>query len=135
MDPAPDQLSPYYKDLDNYGFKQFDYIWEPRDVVGGDFYWIAKKDNWTCIVLADCTGHGIPGAFMTMISSTILDRVSSIEDLSQPDIVLNKLDEFLENALKLNETQLDYIEDIIVDSSQALEMANIYTNILTFTPI
>ena len=41
---------------------------------------------------------------MTMISSTILDRVSSIEDLSQPEIVLSKLDEFLEDALRLNES-------------------------------
>ena len=88
--------------LNYYGFNEIDYIWEPRDVVGGDFYWIANKNDWTCFVLADCTGHGIPGAFMTLISSTILDRVSSIQNLDQPDKVLNKLDQFLEEALSVN---------------------------------
>ena len=83
-------------------FNEIDYIWVPRDVIGGDFYWIANKNDWTCFVLADCTGHGIPGAFMTLISSTILDRVSSIQNLDQPDKVLNKLDQFLEEALSVN---------------------------------
>lgn len=88
-----------------YGFHDFEFIWEPRDIVGGDFYWLDKKGDWTCFVLADCTGHGIPGAFMTLISSTLLDRVSSIEDLSQPDIILNQLDEFLEETLKLKDNK------------------------------
>ena len=89
-------------DLNKFGFSQFDYLWEPRDIVGGDFYWIANKSDWTCFILADCTGHGIPGAFMTLISSTILDRVSSIESLNQPENILNRLDQYLEEALNLN---------------------------------
>ena len=56
-----------------------------------------KKGEWTCFVMADCTGHGIPGAFMTLISSTLLDRVKSMDDLSQPDLILNQLDKLLEN--------------------------------------
>ena len=97
-------------DLKKFGFSQFDYLWEPRDVVGGDFYWIANKDNWTCFVLADCTGHGIPGAFMTLISSTILDRINSIESLNQPKNILNKLDQYLEEALnfKTNKTEINF---------------------------
>ena len=62
-----------------------------------------KKDEWTCFVMADCTGHGIPGAFMTLISSTLLDRIKSLEDLSQPERILNQLDELLEETLKLKE--------------------------------
>ena len=57
----------------------------PRDVVGGDFYWVGKKGDWTCLVVSDCTGHGIPGAFMTPISTTLLNRVKEIVDLSHPD--------------------------------------------------
>ena len=60
-------------------------------------------DEWTSFVIADCTGHGIPGAFMTLISSTLLDQFKSLEDLSQPDRILNKLDELLEETLKLKE--------------------------------
>ena len=69
-------------DCYKYGFREFEYLWEPRDIVGGDFYWLDKHEDWTSFVVADCTGHGIPGAFMTLISSTLLDRVRSIEDLS-----------------------------------------------------
>ena len=92
-------------ECDNFGFNEFEYLWEPRDIVGGDFYWMDKKDEWTCFVLADCTGHGIPGAFMTLISSTLLDRIKSLEDLSQPERILNQLDELLEQTLKLKENE------------------------------
>ena len=88
---------------ENFGFNEFEYLWEPRDIVGGDFYWMDKKDEWTCFVMADCTGHGIPGAFMTLISSTLLDRIKSFEELSQPERILNQLDELLEETLKLKE--------------------------------
>ena len=59
-------------DLLHYGFRDLEYVWQPRDTIGGDFYWLEKKDGWTCLVVADCTGHGIPGAFKTLISSTLL---------------------------------------------------------------
>ena len=90
-------------DLSHFGFRDLEYIWQPRDTIGGDFYWLEKKDGWTCLVVADCTGHGIPGAFMTLISSTLLDRISSIKDLSHPDTILNDLDEFLQKSLSLDE--------------------------------
>ena len=92
-------------DCNKYGFKEFEYLWEPRDIVGGDFYWLDKDDDWTSFVVADCTGHGIPGAFMTLISSTLLDRVKSLDDLSRPDVILNQLDEFLESKLRLKENK------------------------------
>ena len=97
-------------DLAQYGFRNLEYVWQPRDTIGGDFYWLEKKDGWTCLVVADCTGHGIPGAFMTLISSTLLDRISSLKDLSHPDAILNDLDEFLQKSLSLNERhqQIDF---------------------------
>ena len=88
---------------DSHGFKEFKYVWEPRDIVGGDFYWIGQKESWTSLIVADCTGHGIPGAFMTLISSTLLDRVANLSDLSQPDRILDQLDELLESTLKYRE--------------------------------
>ena len=92
-------------DCNTYGFNEFEYMWEPRDIVGGDFYWLDKHDDWTSFVVADCTGHGIPGAFMTLISSTLLDRVKSLDDLSQPYVILNQLDELLESKLRLKENK------------------------------
>ena len=88
---------------DSHGFREFKYVWEPRDIVGGDFYWIGQKEDWTSLIVADCTGHGIPGAFMTLISSTLLDRVANLSDLSQPDRILDQLDELLESTLKYRE--------------------------------
>lgn len=49
-------------------------IWEPRDVVGGDIYWNRPWGDGILIILADCTGHGVPGAFMTMIATGALDH-------------------------------------------------------------
>ncbi|HLN25405.1 MAG TPA: hypothetical protein VK558_15645, partial [Patescibacteria group bacterium] len=49
--------------------------WQPRDVVGGDFYWTGRFGDIGLIVLMDCTGHGVPGAFMTAIAVSQLDRV------------------------------------------------------------
>ena len=72
-----------------------------QDIVGGDFYWVQQQEDWTALVVADCTGHGIPGAFMTLISSTILDRIASLHDLSQPDRILDQLDELLSQTFKL----------------------------------
>jgi serine phosphatase RsbU (regulator of sigma subunit) len=55
-------------------------LWEPRDVVGGDIYWCKSWGEGCLVVLGDCTGHGVPGAFMTMLSSGALDR--AIRDVS-----------------------------------------------------
>lgn len=49
-------------------------LWEPRDVVGGDIYWCQAWGDGHLVILADCTGHGVPGAFMTLIASGALDR-------------------------------------------------------------
>ncbi|MBF0369386.1 MAG: transporter substrate-binding domain-containing protein [Magnetococcales bacterium] len=49
-------------------------IWEPRDVVGGDMYWYRPWFNGSVIILGDCTGHGVPGAFMTLIANGALDQ-------------------------------------------------------------
>ena len=90
-------------DYQEHGFEELKYLWMPRDVVGGDFYWVGKKGDWTCLVVADCTGHGIPGAFMTLISTTLLNRVKEIVDLSHPDQILDSLDFLLEETLKFDE--------------------------------
>ena len=54
-------------------FSDYFVHWEPRDVVGGDFYWCKRWGRGMLLVLGDCTGHGVPGAFMTMIANGALD--------------------------------------------------------------
>jgi serine phosphatase RsbU (regulator of sigma subunit) len=52
-------------------------FYRPRDIVSGDFYWVDKRDETVLIAVADCTGHGVPGAFMSMLGISLLNEVSS----------------------------------------------------------
>jgi len=67
--------------------------WDPLDVVGGDYFWLERFDDDTCLlVVADCTGHGVPGAFMTMVVASALDRALHDEGLRQPSDILHAID-------------------------------------------
>jgi ligand-binding sensor domain-containing protein/serine phosphatase RsbU (regulator of sigma subunit) len=66
-------------------------LFKPRDIVSGDFYWITEKDHKIILVAADCTGHGVPGAFMSMLGVSLLNEiVNNVEELSACEI-LNQL--------------------------------------------
>ncbi|AWB20371.1 HAMP domain-containing protein [Methylobacterium currus] len=67
-------------------------LWEPLHVVGGDYYWIEAVDGLGIVVVADCTGHGVPGAFLTLIVATALDRILHDQGLRRPDAILAALD-------------------------------------------
>ncbi len=65
-------------------------IWEPRDIVGGDFFWFQPIDDGYAIIVGDCTGHGVPGAFMTLIAWGMLDRMLTRAPSSNPSQVLDR---------------------------------------------
>lgn len=65
----------------------------PKDIVSGDFYWIAEKNEKIFVAAVDCTGHGIPGAFMSIIGFDLLRNIIEIEGIDEPAEILNKLDE------------------------------------------
>lgn len=73
--------------------------WEPRDVVGGDFYWWHETPDGYTLVLADCTGHGVPGAFMTIIVAGALDRLRQENRLKDPASALADLHRLVKRAL------------------------------------
>lgn len=78
-------------------------FYQPRDIVSGDFYWFDKvKENKFIIVCADSTGHGVPGAFMSMIGTTLIKDVCSRPDVNSPSEVLRELDVELRNMLNQN---------------------------------
>lgn len=77
----------------------------PRDVVSGDFYWIKKVDDRLIIVVADCTGHGVPGAFMTLISNNLLDRVVRIQYITEPGSILTRLNQEIFATLRRQESK------------------------------
>ncbi|MCQ2229219.1 MAG: SpoIIE family protein phosphatase [Bacteroidales bacterium] len=67
-------------------------FFSPRDIVSGDFYWAREHRDEILLACADCTGHGVPGAFMSMIGTTILNEICSHVDKIEPSEVLKVLD-------------------------------------------
>jgi serine phosphatase RsbU (regulator of sigma subunit) len=72
----------------------------PKDVVSGDFYWFASVENHTIITVADCTGHGVPGAFMSMLGMSLLKEIVVKEYITEPSVILRKLRKEIINALQ-----------------------------------
>jgi serine phosphatase RsbU (regulator of sigma subunit) len=72
----------------NHSLKQSMVLFRPKDIVSGDFYWFSEKHDRIIIAAADCTGHGVPGALMSMIGSSLLNEIVNEKGIIQPDEVL-----------------------------------------------
>ena len=79
-------------------------IYLPKDIVSGDFYSFSQKDGKVIIAAADCTGHGVTGAFMSMIGSSILNQIINQRGITQPSHILNNLNTEITEALKQNDS-------------------------------
>jgi serine phosphatase RsbU (regulator of sigma subunit) len=79
--------------------------WWPRDVVGGDFYWAGRFGSRGLIALMDCTGHGVPGAFMTAIVATQLDRILHEHCYDDPARILGLLNRLVKASLRQEEAR------------------------------
>ncbi len=75
-------------------------LFKPRDIVSGDFYWFKQKGNRKFIAAVDCTGHGVPGAFMSMISNTLLHEIVDNKNILQPSKILDELKKDIVKSLK-----------------------------------
>lgn len=89
-------------------------FFRPRDVVSGDFYWFETVGDKIFVVAADCTGHGIPGAFMTMLGTQALMNVVMQKRIYSPEQILNALNEMLPNILKTKTTLVRDGMDVVV---------------------
>jgi serine phosphatase RsbU (regulator of sigma subunit) len=74
--------------------------YRPKEIVSGDFYWYAKQGKISFIAAVDCTGHGVPGAFMSMIGNDHLNQIVNVEKRSRPDEILNRLHHEIQVTLK-----------------------------------
>jgi len=79
-------------------------LFMPKDIVSGDFYWFANIGKENIFVCADCTGHGVPGAFMSMIGSDKLNRVVLDEKNAIPSTILSQLNKGIKTSLKQDES-------------------------------
>ena len=76
--------------VNNYVSESF-ILFKPRDIVSGDFYWCAEVDNKLVITAADCTGHGVPGAMMSMLGMNSLNTIVKLRGTTDPGSILNEL--------------------------------------------
>ncbi|MFM7632343.1 MAG: SpoIIE family protein phosphatase [Betaproteobacteria bacterium] len=85
----------------NHRFESFATIWEPRDTIGGDLYWISSSQHEGPFVLtvADCTGHGVPGAMLSLLVSTSLERIYAKSTAVEPTTALKSLDYHVRTGL------------------------------------
>lgn len=110
----------------------FDYFlfFRPRDIVSGDYYWFySDNENYVYIVAADCTGHGVPGAFMSMLGVSLFNKIVTERNVLEPAEILTNLRKEVKKALhqdSINSSQKDGMDLSFVKF-------NLKTNVLTFS--
>lgn len=92
-------MLPFENRLESY-FKDYFCIYRPQSIVSGDFYWANQVDNQCFLIVMDCTGHGVPGAFMSMIGFAILNETILEKGYTEPHMILERLDQKFRHALE-----------------------------------
>jgi serine phosphatase RsbU (regulator of sigma subunit) len=75
-------------------------LFKPRDTVSGDFYWFARKGELLVLAVVDCTGHGVPGAFMSMVGNSLLNQIVNELNIIRPTEILRRMHHGVREALK-----------------------------------
>ena len=106
-------------------------LFQPKDIVSGDFYWMQQHNNRIYLAACDCTGHGVPGAFMSMISSSLLDEALLEKGITQPSEIFFEVRKGIIKALKQTEeagSQKDGMDAVLCswDQNGKLEYALAY---------
>jgi serine phosphatase RsbU (regulator of sigma subunit) len=81
-------------------------LFRPKDIVSGDFYWMTKVDNKVLIAAVDCTGHGVPGALVSIVGANGLNRCVKEFDLTKPSSILNQLREIIIETFNAGEEKV-----------------------------
>ncbi len=104
-------------------------IYKPKDIIGGDFYWVREIDGNVAVIVADCTGHGVPGALMSMLGVTLLNEQFRTFGIRQPGVILghlrNKVKETLAQEGSVNDQKdgMDMAIAIIDPEKMELQFA------------
>jgi len=97
--PPVESIKPYFSDLM--------VLYKPKEILSGDFYWFTHIQEYLFLVVADCTGHGIPGAFMTVIGNDLLNHIIKEDLIFNPKDILGRLDKELTKTLQ-QDKEKDY---------------------------
>ncbi|WP_375562379.1 SpoIIE family protein phosphatase [Bernardetia sp. OM2101] len=99
----------------------------PKDIVSGDFYWSAEVDNRKIVVVADCTGHGVPGAFMSLLGTMLLNEIIEHRKITTPSHILEELQKEITDILKQKTTKnkdgMDISVAVVDEDIRVLEFA------------
>lgn len=82
-------------------------LYKPKDIVSGDFYWFGEKNGNRIFAVVDCTGHGVPGAFMSMIGHNLLNQVVQEKGIVDPGEILNNLHKGVQDALRQGRNEIN----------------------------
>lgn len=96
-------ILPAQEDFRKY-FDEYFVLFKPTEIVSGDFYYFHQKEDKIIAAAIDCTGHGVPGALMTMLASATLDEIIQNRDITRPDLILNELHKGIRKSLRQTET-------------------------------
>ncbi|MGZ3899145.1 MAG: tetratricopeptide repeat protein [Bacteroidia bacterium] len=89
-------------------------LYKPKDIISGDFYWCAQNGNLKFFAVADCTGHGVPGALMSMLGTSLLKEIILTKNITQTGEVLNELRKLVINALDEHSTNKDGMDIALI---------------------
>lgn len=107
----------------NRHLKDYFILYKPKDVVSGDFYWMHAKNNYFYFCIGDCTGHGIPGAFMSLIGMGVLNEIINSKQIENTNEMLNELRKII--ILALNP------EGSIVEGKDGMDLVLVRLNLQT----
>ncbi len=97
-------------------------LYKPKDVVAGDFYWLEQKEGKTLLAVADCTGHGVPGAMVSVVCNNALNRSVREHGLTQPSEILNKTREIVVQEFEKSEEKVRDGMDISLVSLEGTDL-------------
>jgi PAS domain S-box-containing protein len=103
-------------------------IYKPKNIVSGDFYWVSRDKNKLFVAIADCTGHGVPGAFMSMLGISLLNELKN-KDIEEPALILNKLRKSLKASMHQSGREYEQKDGMDI----ALCVINLDTMMLKFS--
>jgi ligand-binding sensor domain-containing protein/serine phosphatase RsbU (regulator of sigma subunit) len=81
-------------------------LYMPKDIVSGDFYWFGEKNGKKIFAVVDCTGHGVPGAFMSMIGHNLMNQIIQEKGITEPGEILNSLHKGVQDALRQGQNEI-----------------------------
>jgi serine phosphatase RsbU (regulator of sigma subunit) len=103
-----DAILPDSKELSKLLSDDFFILYQPAQIVSGDFYWSSSQNDKIIFIVADCTGHGVPGAFMSMIGNTLLNEIVNERKITDTQKIAELLDEKIIHALHQHESSQNY---------------------------